>query len=148
MSRDAIQAFINEVGASPKSGIARATGLAKRTLTHHLHGLSRDGVVVLQYWGNQLWAFHPSIREDERFQFVSTNRPSSVKLLDFLLGRKPATVNEISAELRLSQQTVRKQLSHLLYAGQVERSPVPPHRFQVVGSEGELDEVPPGLPDE
>jgi DNA-binding transcriptional ArsR family regulator len=50
-NRDAITAFIDDYGAIHKSQLQRQLGIAWGVLSHHLNLLSRDGLVVLQYWG-------------------------------------------------------------------------------------------------
>lgn len=131
MGRDAIMAYIEEHGASNKSNLQRETGLAYGTLSYNLGKLSVEGELILQYWGNELWIFHPLILEQERYRFVAVKRSFRMKLLDFLSNRNPMTAKEISEELQSTQKTIRKHLGHLLYAGEVERSPTPPHRYQV-----------------
>lgn len=131
MPRDAIQAYIEEHGASNKSNLQRETQLAWGTLSYNLNKLSLEGQVILQYWGQELWIFHPLIPEEERYRFVAVKRSFRIKLLDYLSSRSPMTVKEISEELEAGQKTIRKHLGHLLYAGEVERTPTPPHKYQI-----------------
>jgi predicted ArsR family transcriptional regulator len=128
--RASIMALIKTVGGAHKSAIARDLSLNWGTVDYHLSKLSREGVIVLQYWGQELWAFDVNFPERQKAKLVSVMRPSRLHLLDFLAGRDAATVKELSDELQYCRATVRKHLGHLLHAGVVSRTAARPHRYK------------------
>jgi predicted ArsR family transcriptional regulator len=134
-NREAITAFMNVTGGIHKSQLMRELGFSWGVLSHHLNTLSRDGLIVLQYWGRELWVFDPQIPEIDRLKFVAANRPVRLRILDYLSQRDSLTVQELSEELSYCKKTVRTHLSHLLHSGNVERHPGRPHRYAAAPSE-------------
>jgi DNA-binding transcriptional ArsR family regulator len=112
-NRDAITAFIDDYGAIHKSQLQRQLDLSWGVLSHHLNLLSRDGLIVLQYWGQELWIFHPSIPEEERFRFVAAHRPIRLKIIDYLSQRDSLTIQELSEELQYCKKNRQASLEPL-----------------------------------
>ncbi|MGB1697599.1 MAG: ArsR family transcriptional regulator [Thermoplasmatota archaeon] len=140
-NRERILSVIAAEGGMKKSQICEELDLSWGVVGHHLGSLSRSGELLLQYWGRELWAFHPSVQERDALRLFALAKPARRRLLRFLGNHSEATVQELSRELEACQQTIRSHLSHLMHAGIVSRTPGKPHKYGVL-SEGGGEEAP------
>jgi predicted transcriptional regulator len=119
-SRQAIlQALNQRGGGTHKRELCRLTGRGWGTIGYHVYVLARQGMIMTEVHGRQLWVFSAGLSRGDRDWLVATRTPERRRLLDFIRRQPPMTINALSSEMELSKKVIRTHLQHLQRYGAV-----------------------------
>lgn len=132
--QNSILAIVAQRPGIHKSEICRSLGLSWGTLSYHLRRLKARGEMVIVASGRETRLFPPRIPQAQFQMLARLHNPVDAAIIGQLSGAPTLRADDLSANLGLSLQVIRRHLATLVHEGLVTPDGDYARRFQLVPS--------------